>query len=35
MKRILEIRPGEGGSDARLFCADMIVAYRKLCDRIG
>lgn len=35
MKRVLEIRPGEGGDDARLFCDDLLVAYRRLADRAG
>jgi protein subunit release factor A len=35
MKRIVEIRPAEGGEDSRLFCADLVSAYRRLCDRAG
>lgn len=35
MKRIIEIRAAEGGRDSELFAADLVVAYRKLCDRIG
>lgn len=30
--RILEIRAGEGGGDARLFVADLAAAYLKLAD---
>lgn len=30
--RILEIRAGEGGGDARLFVADLAVAYLRLAD---
>ena len=33
MKRIVEIRPGEGGTDAKLFCDDLIGAYERLCER--
>lgn len=35
MKRIVEVRPGEGGDDALLFCSDLLAAYRRLCDRAG
>lgn len=35
MKRIIEVRPGEGGDDARLFCQDLLQAYRRACDRAG
>jgi len=31
----LEIRPGEGGEDARLFMTDMASAYVKLFNRFG
>lgn len=30
-KRIVEIRPGEGGEDAKLFCQDLAKAYKALC----
>lgn len=35
MKRIIEIRPAEGGADARLFVSDLAKAYQKLFDRLG
>ena len=35
MKRIIEVRPAEGGDDAKLFCQDLLAAYRRLCDRAG
>lgn len=35
MKRILEIRPAEGGADARLFVSDLAKAYGKLFGRLG
>lgn len=35
MKRVLEIRPGEGGADAKLFCADLMAAYIRMCNRFG
>lgn len=31
MKRIIEIRAGEGGDDAKLFVAELALAYLKLC----
>ena len=33
MKYTLEIRPGEGGDDAKLFVTDMLNAYTKMCAR--
>lgn len=33
MKRIIEVRPAEGGDDAKLFASDLIGAYRRFCDR--
>jgi protein subunit release factor A len=35
MKRVLEIRSGEGGLDAKLFVADLAEAYHKLAIRKG
>ena len=35
MKRIIEIRPAEGGEDSRLFCSDLLQAYRRLFDRFS
>lgn len=35
MKRIIEIRPAEGGEDAKLFCEDLLAAYRKLAAKFG
>lgn len=34
-KRIVEIRAGEGGEDARLFAAELAQAYLRLADRKG
>ena len=31
MKRIIEIRAGEGGDDAKLFVAELAIAYIKFC----
>ena len=31
----LEIRPGEGGEDSRLFMQDLSNAYTKLFNRFG
>ena len=31
-RRIIEIRAGEGGEDARLFVADLAIAYLRLAD---
>lgn len=33
MKRIVEIRAGEGGDDSRLFVGEMVTAYLKLATR--
>ena len=35
MKRILTIKPGEGGSDAALFVKDLAQSYIKMATRIG
>lgn len=35
MQRILEIRAGEGGTDARLFVARLADAYLRLATRKG
>ena len=35
MKRVLEVRPAEGGADARLLVGDMIKAYERLFRRLG
>ncbi len=35
MKRIIEIRPAEGGDDAKLFAIDLVAAYVRLCGRFG
>lgn len=35
MKRIIEIRPAEGGEDAYLFAGDLIKAYVKLSVKFG
>lgn len=35
MKRVIEVRPAEGGDDAKLFAADLLSSYRRLCDRKG
>ncbi len=32
---ILEIRPGEGGDDAKLFMTELASAYTKWLDRKG
>jgi protein subunit release factor A len=32
---ILEIRPGEGGDDSKLFAADMAKMYAAYAGRIG
>lgn len=34
-KRIIEIRAAEGGEDARLFVADLALAYIRLAGREG
>ena len=33
--RIIEIRPAEGGDDAKLFCLDLRTAYVKAALRYG
>ena len=35
MKRIIEIRPAEGGQDSKLFADDLLQAYKRLCNRLG
>lgn len=35
MKRIIEVRAAEGGEDAKLFCNDLLRAYRKLSEGLG
>lgn len=35
MKRIIEIRSAEGGEDAKLFCNDLLIAYKKLAAKFG
>jgi protein subunit release factor A len=35
MKRIIEIRPAEGGEDSRLFAHDLLAAYQRLCEMVG
>lgn len=35
MKRILEIRPAEGGDDSKLFCADLLSAYERMFGRFS
>lgn len=35
MKRNIEIRPGEGGSDAQMFVADLATAYTKMALKAG
>lgn len=30
---IIEIRSGEGGADARIFVAELAIAYEKLANR--
>jgi protein subunit release factor A len=35
MKRIIEIRAGEGGKDAQLFVEDLAKAFIRLADRVG
>lgn len=34
-KRILELRSAEGGDDAKIFVAQLTLAYLKLSDRKG
>lgn len=33
--RTLELRAAEGGADARLFVADLALAYLRAADRVG
>lgn len=35
MKRVIEVRPAEGGEDSKMFALDLIAAYRRMCDRAG
>lgn len=35
MTTTLEIRPAEGGEDSALFAADLLRAYRRMCEREG
>jgi protein subunit release factor A len=35
MKRIVEIRSAEGGTDAKLFAKDLAAAYMKHFTRVG
>lgn len=35
MKRIIEIKAGEGGDHARLLTKRLATAYGKYCDRMG
>lgn len=35
MKKILEIRPAEGGEDSKLFSYDLQNAYSKLFSKLG
>ena len=35
MKRNIEIRGAEGGSDSNLFAADLAAAYQKMFGRLG
>lgn len=32
MKRLLELRSGEGGDDAKIFVAELAISYMKLAD---
>jgi len=34
-RRIIEIRAGEGGDDAKLFTVDLAQAYLKFLTRVG
>jgi len=34
-KRVIEIRSGEGGEDAKIFVAELACAYLKLATRKG
>lgn len=35
MKKVIEIRPAEGGDDAKLFVKDLSQAYQKLANKLG
>lgn len=35
MKRILEIRPAEGGEDSKLLARDLMAAYVRLFERFS
>lgn len=35
MKKILEIRPAEGGTDSKLFAVDLAVAYERFATAKG
>jgi protein subunit release factor A len=35
MKRIIEIKGAEGGTDAKLFARDLAAAYIKFTNRVG
>jgi protein subunit release factor A len=35
MKRTLEIRGAEGGTDAALFAQDLAAAYQRMFSRLG
>lgn len=35
MKRIIEIRGAEGGTDSKLFARDLAAAYIKMFSRVG
>lgn len=35
MEIIIEIRPGEGGEDAKLLVADQAGIYLRHCERVG
>jgi protein subunit release factor A len=35
MAACVEVRPGEGGDDARLFARDLLRAYVRLSLRVG
>jgi protein subunit release factor A len=35
MKRIIEIRPAEGGDDAKMFVSDLAEMYIKYAEREG
>jgi len=35
MKKILEVRPAEGGTDSKLFMADLAIAYERFAAAKG